>query len=97
MITDALTRRGNPATTSDRWHVVHATWCGSTGTAPFARKVVSEHSDRTAAVTAAKKLAAKIDPIRAERPAAQRDQILVRPPRFRSLKFSTHRAKKRHR
>jgi hypothetical protein len=98
MITDALTRRGNPATTSDQWHVVHAKWCGKRAShPPFARKVVSEHANREAAVVAAKRLAAKLDPVRTTMPAAERDQILVRPPLFRSLKYTSHRVKRRRR
>jgi hypothetical protein len=98
MITDALTRRGNPATTSDQWHVVHAKWCGKRANhPPFARTVVSEHVDRDAAVVAAKRLAARLDPVRGKRPVAERDQILVRPPLFRSLKFTAHRVQRRRR
>jgi hypothetical protein len=96
VITDALTRRGNPAFTSDRWHVVHAKWSGTrNGGPPFARTVVSEHADREHAVVAAKRLAVKLDPTRQARPVTERDQIYVRPPQFRSLKFATHKARRR--
>jgi hypothetical protein len=98
MITDALTRRGNPAMTSDQWHVVHAEWCGKRANhPPFARHVVSEHPDRATAVVAAKQLAAKLDPTVRARPIENRDQIFVRPPRYRSLKFTSRRIKKRRR
>jgi hypothetical protein len=98
VITDALTRRGNPATTSDRWHVVHAKWCGKQANhPPYSRTVVSEHTSREKAVVAAKRLAAKLDPVRIKLPPAERDQILVRPPLFRSLKFTSHRVKGRRR
>jgi hypothetical protein len=93
MIKDALTRRGNAATSSDQWHVVHAKWCGKEADhPPFARKVVSEHgTSRTAALAAAKKLVAKIKASCQDRPLAQRDQVFVRPPDFRSLKFTEQR------
>jgi hypothetical protein len=98
VITDALTRRGNPAMTSDKWHVVHSKWCGrGSNHPPFARAVVSEHRDRGAAVDAAKQLAAKLDPKLQSRPIPERDQIFVRPPRFRSLKFTSFRLKRRPR
>ena len=93
MIKDALTRRGNPATSSDQWHVVHAKWCGKERKlSPFARKVVSEHGgDRSAAVAAAKKLIARLKASIKDRPLAERDQVFVRPPDFRSLKYAEHR------
>lgn len=98
MITDALTRRGNPATTSDQWHVILSKWCGRTANhPPFARKVMSEHDDRLTAVAAAKRLAAKIDASRCKQPVKERDQILVRPPRYRSLKFTATRVTRRPR
>jgi hypothetical protein len=96
MITNAFTHRGNPATTSDQWHVVHAKWCGKRANhPPFAREVVSEHPTRETAVVAAKRLAATLDPIRSKRPVAERDQVLVRPPQFRSLKFAANRVRRR--
>jgi hypothetical protein len=99
MIKDALTRRGNPATSSDQWHVVHARWCGKDANhPPFARKVVSEHGDdRAAAVVAAKRLLAKIKDAMKGRPLAERDQVFVRRPEFCSLKFSAHRFRPRAR
>jgi hypothetical protein len=59
--------------------------------------VVSEHGDRDAAVDAAKSLAARLDPTRSQQPLAERDQIFVRPPRFRSLKFREYRVRRRRR
>jgi hypothetical protein len=93
VIADAVTRRGNPATSSDQWHVVHSRWCGKQANhPPFARKVVSEHGDdRSAAVAAAKKLIARIKPAVSTRPVSEKDQVFVRPPEFRSLKFAAHR------
>jgi hypothetical protein len=94
MITNATTRRGNPATTSDQWHVVHSKWCGKRANhPPFAREIVSEHGkNKTAALAAARKLATRMASAMRERPAAERDEFLVRPPLFRSLKFTTNRA-----
>lgn len=98
MITDALTKRGNAATTSDRWHVIHVKWCGKDANhPPYARTVVSEHATRESAVVAAKRLGARLDPVRKKLPILQRDQVLVRPPRYRSLKFASHRAERRQR
>jgi hypothetical protein len=93
MIKDAVTRRGNPATSSDEWHVVYSKWCGKRANhPPFSRKVISEHGgDRSAAVAAAKKLVARIKPSVENRIAAERDQVFVRPPEFKSLKFAEYR------
>jgi len=97
MIKDALTRRGNPATSSNEWHVVHSKWCGKQANhPPFAREVTSEHgSNRSAAVAAAKKLVARIKPSIKNRIVAERDQVFVRPPEFKSLKFAEHRIRPR--
>jgi hypothetical protein len=72
---------------------VHSKWCGTAVKhPPFARKVVSEHGDdRSAAVAAARKLVARIKSSIEKRPVAERDQVFVRRPEFRSLKFATQR------
>jgi hypothetical protein len=96
MIKQALTKKKNPAVTSDQWHVVHAEWSGESKKEPsFARRVVSEHGDRAAAITAANKLAAKVNRDVGKRPVAQHDQIFVRPPRYKSLKVAPRRVLQR--
>jgi hypothetical protein len=87
MIAGASTRRGNPATTSGRWHVVHVGWCGKPADhPPFARGLVSERGeDRTEAVSAAKQPAAELGATTCERPLDERHRIFARPPGFRPL------------
>jgi hypothetical protein len=92
MIADALTGRQNPATTSDQWHVVHSEWKGrASNHPPFARSIVSEHKNKAAADVAGKQLAMKLQTAQKKRPLEERDQIFVRPPGFRSLKFTAQR------
>lgn len=87
MIKDALSHRRRPSWTSDRWHVVHARWNGEASDSPkFERSIVSEHDDRNAARRAADELGQSLSTALAVRPEAERDQIFVRPPTFKSLK-----------
>lgn len=96
MIKQAVTKKRNSAVTSDQWHVVHAKWAGDCVKDPnFARTIVSEHGDRTRAVTAANDLASRVGDAVHDRPREQRDQIFVRPPNFKSLKVATRRVPKR--
>ncbi|MGH7149360.1 MAG: hypothetical protein ACREIU_01615 [Planctomycetota bacterium] len=97
MIEDTLTRKKTAAITSDRWHVVQACWsAGEEAHPPFARRIVSEHEDRGHAVAAAEILGRYLIGTTGERPAEERDQVFVRPPRYKSLKFA-HRRKGRAR
>jgi hypothetical protein len=93
MIKDTVTRRQQQAITSDRWHVIHAEWCGKdAGHPPFSRSIVSEHEDRAHARAAAKELSAALTANVLDRPSDQRDQFIVRKPHYKSLRFATRRA-----
>ena len=90
VITNALTKNQKPAITSEKWHVVHSQWSAKrAGYPPFARRITSEHATEAAAVVAAKKLAAKLRPAMNDLPIENQDQVLVRPPRFRTLKYKS--------
>ena len=89
MIREMLTRKNLSALTSDQWHVVRARLADeSSGKPRFERSIVSEHADRTAAVTAAKEIVSTIAVEMAGRPAATCDQVFVRRPEFKSLKLA---------
>ena len=92
MITDVVTTRGSAAITSDQWHVVHSRFTDARRRLPFSRLVSSEHADRAACVVAARGLIARL---RAEAgknvPAAQRDEVFVRRPGYKSLKTARRR------
>lgn len=89
MIKSTLSRKKNPALTSDRWHVLHARWTGETAGKPrFDREIVSEHGDRESAATAARKMVSSMASEMTGRANDRRDQILVRRPEYKSLKNS---------
>lgn len=89
MIRETHTRKRRPALTSDRWHVVHARWTGEREGAPsFVRTIVGEHDDRASAAQDAREMVSRLAPEMLTRPPAQRDQLFVRKPGFRSLKVS---------
>jgi hypothetical protein len=89
MIQETLSHKRRPALTSDLWHVVHARWTGREGgSASFSRTIVSEHEDRARAARAAREFVGLHGPQMAGRPAAERDQLFVRKPGFRSLKVA---------
>jgi hypothetical protein len=90
MIAEASIRRGNPATTSDRWHVGHVGWCGKPADhPPFTRELVSEHGeDRTGAVSAARQPAAELGATVCELPLDERHRTFVGRPGFRPLGFA---------
>ena len=77
MIEQTETRRKLPAITSNRWHVVHAKWCGTPASEPFERHIVSEHEDRPKAVEAARSLLRSLQKSAGERVVEQRDQVFV--------------------
>ena len=90
MIQDTLSSKQRPAITSNRWHVVHARWSGERSTQPkFERSIVSEHDDQESAVHGARELVARLAAEMSARPLAERDQLFVRKPGFRSLKTSS--------
>jgi hypothetical protein len=92
MIKETITKGGASAITSDRWHVVHSRFTGDSGSpGPFARAVISEHDDRADCRKSAEALRLSLAPEGKMRPVNQRDQVFVRPPRFRSLKSARRR------
>ena len=98
MIQETFSRKNNPAITSNQWHVIRARWSGDrSGEAMFERSIVSEHEDHASAMAAGRELSASVVAEMADRPAAQRDQVFVRRPTYKSLKLaprSTRRQKK---
>jgi hypothetical protein len=69
--------------------VVHARWSGRyEGRPRFSRTILSEHADRASAAQDARQIVSRLSPQMADRPAAERDQLFVRKPGFRSLKVA---------
>lgn len=92
MIVETRTRRLRRAVSSDRWHVIHSEWTDrSDKPARYARSIVSEHEDRPGAVTAARLLSLTLKPRMSCRVRSQRDQVFVRPPGFKSRRFTRER------
>jgi hypothetical protein len=91
MITTVETRKGTEAITSDRWHVVHARYLGENVRLPFRRSISSEHDDRSTCVEAARALLAKLREQAGGVPEAERDQVFVRRPGFKSVKQAKRR------
>jgi len=91
MISETVTRAGTPAITSDHWHVVHSRFRPKgEKSRPFEREIVSEHDNRIGCRDAARALRARLDQ-ESDAPTAQRDQVFVRKPNFKSLKVTRHR------
>ena len=93
VISETTTTKGSPAITSDRWHVVHSRFRSrGRGGKPFERVITSEHDDRLSCRKAARMLRdnLEIDP---KVPQAQRDEVFVRKPNFKSLKTALRRSK----
>ncbi len=96
MIREVLSSKKNPALTSDRWHVVHARWSEeAVGEECFVRSIVSEHEDSSSAVSAARAIKSSLAPGMAARPLAQRDQVFVHRPGYRTLKIARRMEKRR--
>lgn len=94
MILKTFTSKHVPALTSDRWHVIHSKYTKkkTKNSLPYTRSIVSEHDDREKAVHAARILLFSLRRKAAARPRQEKDQVFVRPPKFRSLR-SAHRRK----
>ena len=89
MIRETLNRKNSPVLTSDRWHVLRATWTGATAGEPlYQRTIVSEHEDSASAATAARRIVASFVSEMAGRTRETRDQVLVRRPNYKSLKIA---------
>jgi hypothetical protein len=91
MISTVETRKGTAAITSDRWHVVHARFTEGEAGLPFLRSITSEHEDRAACVKAARSLVARVRSEAPNVPLAERDQVFVRRPGFKSLRKAARR------
>ena len=88
MMLEVLTRAGVAAITSDRWHVVRARLTYPGAVRPFVRAVESEHRDRASCVRAAVALRRRVAAESVGRPVAERDEIVVCPPNYKSLKVA---------
>ncbi len=88
MIQEVVTTKGIPAITSDQWHVVHSRLTDVSGKRPYARGIYSEHADRLACQKAAKALRVKLAADGATAPEAERDEVFVCRPRFKTLKLA---------
>jgi hypothetical protein len=86
MITEVQTSKGTPAITSDKWYLVHSRWVTASGKGSFVRSVDSEHEDSGACRKAARKLRQKLANEGAELPEAERDEVFVRRPNYKTLK-----------
>ncbi len=90
MIQAVKTKKGTKAITSDRWHVVHSRFQGTGGKLLFVRTVHSEHDDRGGCLEAARVLWGRLSSDGAV-PVAQRDEVFVCRPNYKSLERSRHR------
>lgn len=88
MISEVQTKKGNPAVTSDQWHVVHSRFMFPGALRPFLRSIHSEWKDRQSCRTAARALRARLNEDDKEVPPAERDEVFVRKPNFRTLKIA---------
>ena len=93
MITEVVTSKGVPAITSDQWHVVHSRLIDGGGKRPYSRIVHSEHADAPACRKAAKELRLKLAHEAIGVPEAERDEVFVCRPNFKSLKLAKVRRK----
>ena len=88
MIRETTSSKNVPALTSDHWHVVVARFSSEAAKKPFVRSIVSEHANRDLAVTAARSVVKELEPARSTKPVAQREQVFVRKPEFKTLKLA---------
>jgi hypothetical protein len=95
MITDTKMKSGTDAITSDQWHVVHSRFIGKGRRLPFSRLIHSEHTDRATCVVAARALRAKLRAEADSIPPAERDEVFVRQPGYKSLKIAKRRIPRR--
>ncbi|HEU4418031.1 MAG TPA: hypothetical protein VFT55_03780 [Planctomycetota bacterium] len=86
MITDVQTSKGTSAITSDQWHVVHSRLVDADSKRPYVRSIHSEHADRLSCRKAALALRARLDAESAGVPEAERDEVFICRPKFKSLK-----------
>ena len=86
MITDVQTSKGTSAITSDQWHVVHSRLVDAGAARPYVRSIHSEHADRLTCRQAAKALRVRLAAESSGVPEAERDEVYVCRPKFKSLK-----------
>jgi hypothetical protein len=91
MISMVKTSKGKDAITSDRWHVVHSRFVTDKAPVLFLRSISSEHDDRATCVAAARTLLVRVRRDCKGVPVAERDQVFVRRPGFKSFKAAKHR------
>ncbi len=91
MITEVTTSKGSSAITSDQWHVVHSRLTHAGAKRPYVRGIHSEHPDRTSCREAARALRVRLAAESAGVPEAERDEVFVCHPNFKSLKLAKSR------
>lgn len=94
MITEVQTSKGVAALTSDRWHVVHSRLLFAGTERPYSRGIHSEHDDRISCANAAKALRVRLAADSPGVSAAERDEVFVCKPNFKSFKLARTRRKK---
>lgn len=94
MIRETRTTGDSEAITSDQWHVVLSHFTEGGRPRPFARDVHSEHPDRATCLAAARALLKQVRAGAADTPLAERDEVFVRKPGFKSLKWAKSRSAK---
>jgi len=85
---EVQTSAGVAAVTSDLWHVVRARMTHPGAKRPYVRTVESEHLDRASCVRAARALRRRVAAESGGVPEAERDEVVVRHPNFKSLKVA---------
>lgn len=95
MIAEVKTGQGLDAITSNQWHVVHSRLLCAGTKRPFARRIASEHPDRESCCAAAKLLRERVGAASAGVPIAEREEVFVRRPNFKSLKLARQRLRRR--
>lgn len=88
MIQEVVTSKGAAAITSDHWYVVHSRLVDARDKRPYARGIHSEHADRITCRKAADALRAKLLAASSDVPAAERDEVFIRRPKFKTLKLA---------
>jgi hypothetical protein len=88
MISEVLTSQGKPAITSDQWHLIESRFTRDSRKRPFARRIVSEHANRAVCREAARLMRERLATEGGAQPEAERTDVYVRPPNFKSLKHA---------
>lgn len=83
---EVRTREGLDAITSDHWHVIRSRLLHPGTDRPYERTVESEHGDRASCVLSALTLRRRVAADSIGVPEAERDEVIVCRPNFKSLK-----------